>query len=406
MLDDDIARDFSQLAVRDKTMRLWNEYGRRYFDGTLLFAEIPVLFDYEEFEIRPWSQLVFQKATRKIARSCGAKEIVEPVCVDLAILRPRYATPTVSSVSLYDTYLWQQWKNDDESIDIELFNSDAAYLHPDATSISSTDLFFSKDNTLEHLDRAARAFASKLREIFQDDTLIWLVSDFLNDFELEVARRNLNARFPDAEPLPRSVAAVFAQVDYSKIKGAGFSVLVVDKTGRKTCVTKLLAKFDKELKKRLPETGGLYWERCPPVIIASTDPENAEGKGYNLITVDDKGQWRSATQPVKPQFIEPSSLKRDPRIGQFAFCINLTESPVAGGIRLHSLRQRAGDIPLWRDQIPELSIKVMKDGRYQRFHLVSRGTTVKPVRGRPVPIPVDEDFTLLTGRAFYPGFPR
>ena len=83
------------------------------------------------------------------------------------------------------------------------------------------------------------------------------------------------------------------------------------------------------------------------------------------------------------------------------FCINLTESPVVGGIRLHSLQKRASDIPLWRDQIPELSIKVMKDGRYQRFHLVSRGTTVKPIRGLSIPIPVDEDFTLPAGKPFY-----
>ena len=81
----------------------------------------------------------------------------------------------------------------------------------------------------------------------------------------------------------------------------------------------------------------------------------------------------------------------------------MTESPVVGGTRLHELQLRAGDIPLWRDQIPELSIKVKRDGRYQRFHLVSRGTTVKPIRGISIPIPVDEDFTLrTTGKTFYP----
>ena len=76
----------------------------------------------------------------------------------------------------------------------------------------------------------------------------------------------------------------------------------------------------------------------------------------------------------------------------------MIESPVAGGILLNALQQRAGDTPLWRDQIPELSIKATKDGRYQRFHLVSRGTTVKPIRGKPVPIPIDRDFTLPSGK--------
>ena len=398
-LDDDIARDFSQLEVRDKTMRLWNEYGRMYYDGRYLFAEIPVLFDYEKFEIRPWlSQLTFQKATRKIARYFGATTISEPVCVDLAVLCPRYATTKASSPSLCDTYLWQQWKNNDESEDIECFNADAAYLHPDATSISSADLFFSKDNTREHLNRAARAFASRLRKVFKNDRLIWLVPDFLNDFQLEVTRRNLNARFPNAEPLPRSVAAVFEQVGYSKIKRDGFSIVVVDTVGGKTCVTKIVARFDPELNRRLPGTSGFYWERCPPVIISRGGLENGEGKEwtkYDIITVDGKGQWCDRIQPKEPQIIDINTITRNPIIGQFESCINLTNNPVAGGIRLHALQELAGDIPLWRDHILELSIL------HQRFCLVGKDTTVKPIRGLSVPIPVHDDFTLPAKKPHY-----
>jgi hypothetical protein len=405
-LDDDIDDDFSQLEVRAEAMRLWNEYGRMYFDGTNLFAEMPVHFDYGKFEIRPWlSHLAFQKGTRKITRSSDTIEIFEPVCIDLAVLRPHYATTIKASLSLHNSYLWQQWKTEKEFVDIELFNSDAAYLHPDATSISSTDLFFSTDNSLDHLDCAARAFASKLREIFKDDTFIWLVPDFLTDFELEIIRRNLNARFPSAEPLPRSVAAVFEQFDYSKIKNDDFPIVVVDTIGGKTCVTKLIARLDPELKKRLPETNGFFWKRCPPVIISHRDTESAEGKechNYDIITVDGKGQWRDRIRKEKPQFIDTNLLKRDPRIGQFEFCINLTESPVVGGIRLRALQQRAGDIPLWRYNIPELSIKGMIDGLYQRFFLVGKNTTVRPVRGETVPIVINAHFSLTAGSPFYP----
>lgn len=401
-LDEDITRDFSQFETRDETMRLWNLYAQRWANCGHRFAEVPVLFDYETFEVRPWvSKLAIKETPRQIRRHFCAKESLEPVCVDLTVLRPRFAYTTQYFQTLPDAFLWQQWKNDDDSVDIDLFTSDAVYLHPDATSISSSDLFFSKDNTSEHIDRAARAFSSKLRDVFKSETLIWLVPDFLNDFELEITRRNLNARFPHAEPLPRSVAAAFEQVDYFKISGEGFPIVVVDTIGGKTCVTKLLARRDPELIIRLPETRGFYWERCPPEIIASNDSECAKGSGYDFITVDDKGQWCDATRPARPPFMNPSSLRSNSRVGQFAFCINLTESPVAGGIRLHALQQRAGDIPLWRDQIPELSVKLIKDGLYQRFHLVSRGTTVKPIRGLSVSIPVDEDFTLPAGKLFY-----
>jgi hypothetical protein len=403
-LDEDIARDFSKLEAREETMRRWSEYGRMYREGTHLFADMPVLFDYETFAIQPWvSQLAVKKATRIHPRFLRTSEVRDPACIDLTVMCPRYAVTMASTESLREVYLWQQWKNACDCIDIELFSSDAAHLHSDATSIASSDLFFSGNNNPDHLDRAARAFAAKLRRTFKNDTLIWLVPDYLNDFELEIMRRNFNARFPGAEPLPRSVAAVFEHVDYSKISGDGFPVVVVDTIGGKTCVTKLLARRDPELNERLPETGGFYWERCRSEIIASKDSEGAEEKGYDLITVDDKGQWCDATRPARPQYIAPSSLKSDSRVGHFAFCINLAESPVAGGIRLHSLQKRAGDIPLWCDRIPELSIevKVKKDGGYRRFHLVSRGTTVKPIRGLSVAIPVNGNFTLPAGKPFY-----
>ena len=405
-LDSDIARDFSTFESREITMRRWIEYGQMYLEGTVRFADMPVLFDYDTFEIRPWSSaLAIQKAKPSIARSFEQDNAIDdPVCVDLGVLRPRYASTTVSAASLHDAFLWQQWQNESDCVDIALFDSDAVYLHPEATSIASSDLFFSDDSAPVHLDRAARAFAAHLCVTFRHDTLIWLVPDVLNDFELEITRRNLNARFPGAEPLPRSVAAAFEQVDYTRITNDGYPIVVVDTFGSKTCVTKLIARLDPELTKHLPDTNGYYWERCPPVILPAQNADLAaatERPDFDMMTVDDKGQWRDGTREHRPPFIEQDTLKRDPRIGQFAFCINLSNSPVAGGIRLHALRQRAGDIPLWRDQVPELSIKVMKDGRYQRFYLVARGTTVKPLCGLTVRIPVEDNFTLPAGRPHY-----
>ena len=395
-LDDDVAGDLTQLEARDKTMRLWKQCAQMWAGGKHLFAEMPLFFDYENFEILPWSSKppLFNSSRQNVPRGIQRCEISEPVCVDFTSLRPRYASGGVKvAQSLPDAFLWQQWRRDDESVDIELFDSDAVWLHPQSTTISAPDILFAQDNTSENFDRAARAFASHLRAVFRHDTLIWLAPDYLNDFELEVIRRNLNARFTDSDQLPRSVAAVFAQIDYSKVRD-GFAVVVVDGSGGKICATKLLAKFDIDLKKRLPESGGFYWERCPPVIVASSEMEEPSGNGYDITTVDAEGQWHDANRPAKPQFVDSTVLKRDLRVGNFAFCINLMESPVAGGIHLHSLQQRAGDIPLWRDQIPKLSIKVMKDGYYQRFHLVSCSTPVKPTRGRPVLIPIVKLFDL------------
>lgn len=403
-LDEDITGDFSQLDAREKTKRLWEQCAQIWSEGKYLIAEMPLLFDYEKFEILPWTSKppLFKEVKQKMHRHMHQSTSTEPICIDLTILHPHYANGDIKGArSLADAFLWQRWLREDEAVDIELFGSDAAWLHPDATTISATDLFFAKNNTTELFDQAARVFSIRLSEAFKNDTLIWLVPDFLNDFELEVIRRNLNARFLDAEPLPRSVAAVFTQADPTKITGEGYSIVVVDSIGGKTTATKVVAKFDKDLAKRLPITKGFYWERCPPVVIQGWETEIPVGSGYDIATFDAQEQWRDATRPTRPPFIEAAHLKRVPDIGNFAFCINLTAPPVMGGIHLHALQQQVADIPLWRDQIPELSIKVMKDGRQQRFHLVSRGTTVKPTRGKPVTIPVEEAFTLPAGRQHY-----
>ncbi|HDR8938665.1 hypothetical protein PPN31119_01982 [Pandoraea pnomenusa] len=403
-IDEDISSDLSQLDAREKTMRLWQQCAQMWSEGKHLFVEMPLLFDYEKFEILPWTSKppLFKEVKQKIHRHVHQSTSTEPICIDLTVLHPRYASgDRKGAQSLADAFLWQRWQREDEAVGIELFGADAVWVHPDATTISATDLFFAKDNTTELFDHAARVFTIRLSEAFKNDTFIWLAPDFLNDFELEVIRRNLNARFLDAEPLPRSVAAVFAQADPAKITGEGYSIVVVDSIGGKTTATKVVAKFDKDLAKRLPITKGFYWERCPPVVIPGGETEMPTGCGYDIATLDAKEQWRDATRPTRPPFIEAVYLKRVPDIGNFAFCINLTESPVMGGIHLHALQQQVADIPLWRDQIPELSIKVMKDGRQQRFQLVSRGTTVKPTRSKPVSIPVEEAFTLPDGRLHY-----
>ncbi len=79
-----------------------------------------------------------------------------------------------------------------------------------------------------------------------------------DEFQLQVLRRNLNIQFSGAEPLPRSVAAVFERVDYPAIRNDGFTVLVVDSGGGTTYAAKLIASYDAELHERVPETRGFY----------------------------------------------------------------------------------------------------------------------------------------------------
>ena len=174
-LDDDIAHDLSQLEAREKTVRLWQQCARIWADGKNLFAEMPLLFDYEKFKILPWTSKppLFKEVKQRMSRRLQQGASTEPVCIDLTILRSRHASGDENETqALADTFLWQHWQREDEAVAIELFGSDAAWLHSDATTISAPDLFFAKNNATELFDRAARAFTTRLREGFKNDTLI------------------------------------------------------------------------------------------------------------------------------------------------------------------------------------------------------------------------------------------
>ena len=400
-LDDEIDHDLDQLSTRAATFDIWEGYGIAYLERKSLFAVMPVLFDYDKLSIEPWFEpLVRPTSTLAIRPDEGRPKAAAPTCVDLTYLRPRYASVgATGSSSLPEAYLWQRWIGGHASVDLGLFNADIALLDPDAISVSSPDLFFAGDMDATLGDRAAHVFARKLSKSFANPVLLWLYPDFLNDFQLQVVRRNINARFSRAEPLPRSVAAVFDQVPYSRIKGDRFEVLVADRSGGTTYATKLTARHDPELQERVPETRGFYWERSPHVTL--NHDESDFDPLAEIPRIDADGRWNDKAPVVGLQRVSHQALRRHPNIREFDLCLTLAESPVPGGIRLHELQERAGDIPLWRDRIPELSIKVIKDGRYQPFFLVDRDTTIRPQRGVPVPIPVVERFTLPAGRSHY-----
>lgn len=306
-LDDDIDRDMTRLDERTAVVTVWEDRAKKFKSGTVLYGDMPVVLDFEQFEIRPWIDRLPTKPTPPLRRP---KPICETssVCIDITEPRPTYATTEASAATVNDLYLWQRWRRDVEMVDIDLYEADFPMLHPDATTVAMPDLLFRRDQEPALADAASRSFARRLRRTFDSPSLTWLLPDHLNEFQVEVLRRNLNASFPKSEPLPRSVAAVFAAVGYKEIKRDGYAVMVVDQVGGVTTATRLVARIDSELARQVPETKGYYWERTPTSVLERS-PD-----GYDaLLTVSHvgaDGQWRQrSTRPSAPESLTKTSAR-------------------------------------------------------------------------------------------------
>ncbi len=168
------------------------------------------------------------------------------VCIDLVPLMPRYASPDAPVAQAPFALLWQHWRNGPDEgapVDIDLVEADGVWEHRRRDhgqcfrSLRGQRKSRPRSSTVLPV-RWPRPCAAGSRT----EALRWLVPDIANDFTLEVLRRNLNAKFADAQPLPRSVAAIFAQVDLDRVTH-GFSVVVVDSFAGTRYATKLSRPF-------------------------------------------------------------------------------------------------------------------------------------------------------------------
>ena len=416
-LEADLQRDRMQVVPREETMTFWRQIAELKKFENVHFAEVPLLFDYDKFEIKTWQDLPIRLLAPEPfeirpgqmpdvpvenPRVKGEEPVIEvPVSIDLTTICPTYAYEK-GIHKCRDKYIWQNWKCQGKSVDLELFNADAVWLHPDATTLTLPDVFFSRSHTREHLDRAYHVFARHLRERFRNDSFVWLVPDFLNDFELEILRRNINAQFPDAQPLPRSVAAVMENLKTLPSGKQELSVFVVDSVGNCPCMTPLIGKYDAELAKRVPATRGYVWERQPSITVESQEePLDLMSRDVDWIDVD--GTWRKQDPYQKESLVISKSIFKELQDFKNQRVINLSKvgSPVQGGVLFRKYQQQAGDIQLWRDHLPELSTKLPNsDGYYQHFYFV-KDAVIRPERGVSKSIEVDELFRLPAGHVNY-----
>ena len=393
-LDEDLNRDWNAVEPRSEAQARWSSNAMSFF------ADQPVFFKYYDLSITPWTDIAAYAASVEGAAQDAPAAVDADVAVDVSSLFPAFATTTSGPAYVEFPLLWQHWEGERDdgttrSVDIDLGDAYACWTHQESTTVSALTLLVSSDVPRGLLDRAASAMTEALRRRFQSDTLVWLVPDIADDFSMEIMRRNLNSRFGHAEPLPKSVATVFAQVNHGTIVGPGYSVVVVDQFNGTRFATKLTAQHNADLEAAAPETHGYYWEREPALVIgaATADP-------FTLWSLDEEGEWHDWDESSDLPNLDIAALEREQRLAPFDLALGADAGSVTGGIRALELQAAAGEIPVWRDHLPELYMEVMSAGAKVEFPLVSRKVRISaaPRRGVKTRIPIDETFILPAGK--------
>ena len=387
---------------------------------------------------------------------------MENSVVDLCSIRPLFTNQDGYQKTLPFRLLLQRWKNKDEDVQIlDCGDTKAIALRDDIETVSMVSLFSHRGALSDAAKSSASMFfTKKLSDYIKADKLTWLVPDWGNDFDLEGIRKSVNFYFDESTPLPKSIAAIFAWQSSKKfvqdrVRENDF-VLVVDSFDGGISITPIQAIYQKELNEILPETQGISWERHPTVIVPNRGIHTAMARnldrngcqtseellylfGFDGL-VSDSGEvsfvnddhWchlpgsirEALTQDLDLNILSNyaisdclNSTDRDCR-GVGVFILSLEDtirkpdlqkgykwlgsawSPIKGCQTLNRWQEEVDDIALWREHLPELSIRIVRDGRFENFYLV-KDATVTPQRGRTVNIPVEESFTLPAGQTHY-----
>jgi hypothetical protein len=401
----------------------------------------------------------FRFSTVKVGDQQQKVEANETI-LDLCSVRPVYVSDSMAPNTFPFKLLRQYWFEEDMTLDCG--DSKAVFLRSDVETLSMRSLLNCNTNLNDAVkSKAAMFFAKKISDVIQTKKLCYLTPDWGNEFELEYIRKSVNFYFPDSLPLPQSIAAVFAwhsseSFAQHRVQDNDF-VLVLDVFYGGLSITPIQAVYNKELHDALPASEGITWERHPvfihennefyPALCRSAtfsdckDTETMVGlfgydglksEGGAISFVDNEGwshlpNYVHGTRNQKLNagainskmtneciqslgidltharlFILPlQSVIQKGAIDARSCWLGAEWSPIMGGQVLEKWQKEAESISLWRDHLPELSIKiVMPDGYFDDFFLV-KNATVTPKRGKAVAIPVERLFTLPAGQAQY-----
>lgn len=280
------------------------------------------------------------------------------------------------------------------------------------------------------------------------DSLTMLLNDGYNDFQLRVLRKSVRSFFSDVSLFPESIASVFwyqGTPEFEKRFKSGDTVMVVNLLGDAYSITPVQG----FLKTFPDDTQAIVWERYPTEVIKSglservkqelieTDfpEEQAEELlkvsglrslkkiGQNIyFHIPDNGIYNlsecldgledimhiDVTETVRIAMERISRRNKDNTDtsihillksellsynGKASYCMGVTAENTLNGCKLHDILSENSQKILWRDHLPNLSIKQL----FGEFRLVDNATTI-PRFGEKCNIPIKNTITLKKNR--------
>lgn len=377
----------------------------------------------------------------------------ELVAIDLFSIQPTFSSDILQSASFPERLIIQDLSSEDKHFTLSCPDQQAYLFKEDIKTITSLDIFNSNSKYIR--DQISEYSAKRLREYFpKGQHFSTIIPDITSDFALQPLRQAFN-QIGRNTPLPRSIATML-DYQYSPNRKeeieANSSYLVLDFIFDQLVLISVVSRYSKDLKCRLPESQGIYWERHPPLqypsetlvtrLIRCLKEHNIERAEFivekfgvqwlfeNPLVWRENGNWQVIPPQIRGKiytelFQKPFSLNPNdwdiPNLhGQRSIQVLSIQQEIelqidnrhfqiispkidltqGGLIALQKEKELTNNQTLWQDYLPKLTIRTMSTKGVRDTLLVNNRKMI-PSFGKEISIPIRDKFTLPAGADEY-----
>lgn len=331
---------------------------------------------------------------------------------DLTTIRPYFATSNKKNGTLDSKLIYQTWQSKefgDKKIDVDCSNSKMISIKHALNTITIHD-YFKDDFFCDGINSssAASIFAESVKKQLKGNSYIYLLPDELDDFsKMQIAlRHQLNVKFSNITPLPRSIARIFQNYEKEGVKILRKKYIIVDKFDDYWIITKVIPKRSNLLLKKYPESNGIIFEHFPSTVIYKDKIEKDK-----YFTVKDTKQLHDDFTLDEEHIVQLNGTlnlsEMDKKLGDFRkkqsedfeyISVTPNDNLSLGAISYYNFQKETPDVILWREHLPSLRLETSG----QKLILVDETTEgISPKKGEEKEIPVKVEFEMPAGKDFY-----